>query len=334
MELDKDTSDASRLSSHVEDEINLLDYLIVLLKRKKLIISITLGAAVITAIISIIMTPIYRAETKILPPQTGSSSIAVGLLSQMAGVPEIASTALGLKTPGDLYVGMVKSRTVADRIIDRFNLMELYKAEYREDARKQLIEDVLKDEIDKNTGIITIGVEDKDAKRAADMANAFVEELRNLTKGLAVTEAAQRRLFFEEQLKDTKMALIKAEEEMQGFQEKTGVLQVDAQAKAVIEGIANLRAQIASKEVQLRVMRTYSTPQNPDLQRAEDELKGLKAELGKLEAKGGSGYDPLMPTGRMPEVGTEYVRKLRDLKFYEDLYELLTKQYEAAKLDE
>src|SRR3989304_7763979 len=170
MELDKDTSDASRLSSHVEDEINLLDYLIVLLNRKKLIISITIGAAVITAIISIIMTPIYRAETKILPPQTGSSSIAVGLLSQMAGVPEIASTALGLKTPGDLYVGMVKSRAVADRIIDRFNLMELYKAEYREDARKQLIEDILQAETDKDSGIISIGVEDKDPKRAADMA--------------------------------------------------------------------------------------------------------------------------------------------------------------------
>jgi len=130
------------------------------------------------------------------------------------------------------------------------------------------------------------------------------------------------------------MALVKAEEEMQGFQEKTGALQVDAQTKAVIEGIAMLRAQIAAKEVQLKVMRTYATAQNPDFQRAEDELNGLKAELGKLEAKGGSGHDTIIPTGRMPEVGTEYVRKLRDLKFYEDLYELLTKQYEAAKLDE
>ncbi|MFH1701927.1 MAG: Wzz/FepE/Etk N-terminal domain-containing protein [Nitrospirota bacterium] len=330
---DKDTSDASRLTSNVEDEINLLDYLIVLLKRKKLIISITLGAAVITAIISFIMTPIYRAETRILPPQTGSSSIALSMLTQMSGAQGITES-LGLKTSSDLYVGMLKSRTIADRIIDRFNLIELYKADYREDARKELLEDVLGAETDKNSGIITISVDDKDPKRSAGMANAFIEELKNLTKGLAVTEASQRRLFFEEQLKDTKMALVKAEEEMQGFQEKTGALQVDAQTKAVIEGIAMLRAQIAAKEVQLRVMRTYATAQNPDFQRAEDELKGLKAELGKLEAKGGSGHDTIIPTGRMPEVGTEYVRKLRDLKFYEDLYELLTKQYEAAKLDE
>lgn len=330
---DEDTSDASRLTSNVEDEINLLDYLIVLLKRKKLIISITLGAAAITAIISLIMTPIYRAETRILPPQTGSSSIAVGMLSQMSGAQGITES-LGLKTPSDLYIGMLESRTIADRIIDRFNLMELYKAEYREDARKELFEDALEAETDKDTDIITIDVEDKDPKRAADMANAFVEELKNLTKGLAVTEASQRRLFFEEQLKDTKMALVKAEEEMQGFQEKTGALQVDAQTKAIIEGIAMLRAQIAAKEVQLKVMRTYATAQNPDLQRAEDELNGLKAELGKLEAKGGSGHDSLIPTGRIPEIGTEYIRKLRDLKFNETLYELLAKQFEAAKLDE
>jgi tyrosine-protein kinase Etk/Wzc len=337
MKQDEDRSDASPLTSQVEDEINLLDYLIVLLKHKKLIVGITLGVAAITAIIVFfIMTPIYRAETRILPPQTGSSSIALSMLSQVAGSAGAQSLteSLGLKSPSDLYVGMLESRTVADKIIDRFNLMELYKADYREDARKELLEDVINAETDSNSSIITIDVDDKDPKRAADMANAFVEELKNLTKGLAVTEASQRRLFFEEQLKDTKMALVKAEEGMQGFQEKTGALQVDEQTKAVIEGIAMLRAQIAAKEVQLRVMRTYATAQNPDLQRAEDELKGLKVELDKLEATGGSGHDPIIPTGRMPEVGTEYVRKLRDLKFYEDLYELLTKQYEAAKLDE
>jgi tyrosine-protein kinase Etk/Wzc len=337
MQKDKDTSDDLPLTSQVEDEINLLDYLIVLLKRKNLIIGITLGVAAITAIIVFfIITPMYVAETRILPPQTGSSSIALSMLSQTAGVAGAQSLteSLGLKSPSDLYIGMLKSRTVADKIIDRFNLMKLYDADYREDARKQLLEDVINAETDSDSSIITIDVEDKDPKRAADMANAFVEELKNLTKGLAVTEASQRRLFFEDQLKDTKMALVKAEEEMQGFQEKTGALQVDAQTKAIIDGIAMLRAQIAAKEVQLRVMRTYATAQNPDLQRAEDELKGLKAELGKLEATGGSGHDPIIPTGRMPEVGTEYARKLRDLKFYEDLYELLTKQYEAAKLDE
>jgi uncharacterized protein involved in exopolysaccharide biosynthesis len=323
-----------QIQQREDDEINLLDYLIVLAKRKRLIIGITLSIAIITAIISLLIPSVYRAETKILPPQQSSSSLTIGMLSQIAGVPEIAGSALGLKTPGELYIGMLKSRTVADSIIDRFNLMKLYDAKYREDARKELIEDALGATSDKKSGIITISVEDKDPKRAADMANTFVEELKNLTRGLAITEAAQRRLFFEEQLKDTKVALIKAEEDMKGFQEKTGALQVEEQAKAVIESIANLRAQIAAKEVEIKVMKTFSTPQNPDLQMAEESLRGMKVELNKLEAKGGTNPDPLMPAGRMPAVGTDYIRKLRDLKYNETLYELLAKQYEIAKIDE
>ena len=310
-----------------EDEINLFDYLIVLLKRKRLIMGITFGAAIITAIISLIMPPIYRGETKILPPQQGSS-MATQFLSQLG------SAAVGIKTPNDLYIGLLKSRLVLDGVIDRFKLMELYKTKSRENARRGLA-DTLKARDDKKSGIITIGVEDKDPKRAADMANAFVEELKNMNKGLAVTEAGQRRLFFEEQLKDTKEALIKAEDSMEGFQERTGAIKIDEQAKAVIEGIANLRAQIAAKEVGLKVMRTYATPQNPDIQRAEEELRGMREQLGRLETRsGGHNPDPLMPTGRIPALGTEYIRKLREFKYQEALYEILLKQYEAARLDE
>ena len=311
------------------DEINLLDYLIVIAKRKKLIIAITMSVAIVTAIISFIMTPIYRAEARILPPQQGSSSMASQLLNQFGGVAAFA----GVKTSNDLYMEMLKSRTVLDHIIDRFNLMELYKAERRGDAKNSLVKALVTKD-DKKSGILIIGVEDKDPKRAADMANAFVEELKNFTKGLAVTEAASRRLFFEEQLKDTKEALIKSEESLRGFQERTGAIRIDEQAKAVIESIAQLRAQIAAKEVELKVMRTYSTPNNPDLQKTEETLKGLKVELSKLEMRSGSGPDPLMPVGRVPTIGIEYSRKLRDFKFNEALYELLTKQYEAAKLDE
>ena len=321
----------------MSDEINLLDYLVVLLKRKRLIMGITFGAAIITAIISLIMPPIYRAETKILPPQQGSS-MATQFLSQLGSAAGLVGGAVGgavgIKTPNDLYIGLLKSRLVLDGVIDRFKLMELYKTKSRENARRGLA-DTLKARDDKKSGIITIGVEDKDPKRAADMANAFVEELKNMNKGLAVTEAGQRRLFFEEQLKDTKEALIKAEDSMEGFQERTGAIKIDEQAKAVIEGIANLRAQIAAKEVGLKVMRTYATPQNPDIQRAEEELRGMREQLGRLETRsGGHNPDPLMPTGRIPALGTEYIRKLREFKYQEALYEILLKQYEAARLDE
>lgn len=315
------------------DEINLLDYLIVLLKRKRLILGITFGAAIITAIVSLITPPIYKAETKILPPQQSSSS-AAQLLSQFGGAAGLVGGAVGIKTTNDLYIGLLKSRPVLDRIIERFRFMELYKTKSHEDARLVLV-GALKTQDDKKSGIITIGVEDKDPKRAAELANAFVEELGNLNNVLAVTEAAQRRFFFEEQLKDTKEALIKSEESIKGFMERTGAIKIDEQAKAVIEGIAQLRAQIAAKEVQLKVMRTYATPQNPDIQRTEEELRGLREQLSKLEVRTShNNPDTLMTTGRIPSLGTEYIRKLREFKYNEALYEILLKQYGAAKLDE
>ncbi len=317
---------------HDEDGINFLDYLIVLARRKKLIIGITMGAAVITAIISLIVSPIYQAETKILPPQQQAS----GMASQLQAIGQMSAGlglgSLGLKNPGDLYMGMLKSRPVLDRIIERFDLMNLYEAKYHVDARLKLLR-VLNVRDDKKSSIITVNVEDKDPKRAADMTNAFIEELKNLNKGLSVTEASQRRLFFEEQLKDAKMALSKAEEAMKGFQEKTGAVRMEAQAYAVVGSISQVRAQIAAKEVQLRVMRTYSTAQNPDLQRVMEELKGLQAQLAGLESRN-SGRDGVASAGSITSAGTEYIRKLRDLKFNEMLYELLLKQYEAAKLDE
>ena len=316
-----------------DDEINLLDYLIILLKHKKLIIGSTCGIAVITTIICLILPPVYQAETRVLPPQQSSTSLAAMIAGGIGGT-DITSSLIGLKTPAELYIGMVESRTVLDRIINRFDLMKLYDKKHRIDTEKEILDDILEAAVDSKSGLIIISIEDKDPKRAADMANAFVDELKNLSKGLAVTEAAQRRLFFEEQLKDTKTSLMKAEEAMESFQEKTGALQVEDQAKAVIESIAALRAQIAAKEVEIKVMKTYSTPNDPDLQRSEEAIRGLKAEQNKLEVKSGSGHDPLMPTGRMPEVGIEYERKLRDVKFNETLFELLTKQYEAAKLDE
>jgi uncharacterized protein involved in exopolysaccharide biosynthesis len=313
-------------------ERNINELTAILARQKKLIGCITAGAAIISLVISLLMTPIFRAETKILPPQQGSSNIAMQLLNQMGGFANLAPNALGMKNQNDMYIGILRSRTVYDRIIDRFGLMKLYKAKYREDARKDLAKAMTAKS--GKDGMIVATVEDPDPKRASDMANAFVEEMVGVSKGLAITEAAQRRLFFEEQLKDVKISLTRAEEGIKGFQEKTGALKIDDQAKAVIQGIGNLRAQIAAREVQYKVAQTFATPQNPDLQRIEEELRGLKAELNKLEQKGGNNHDPLMPTGRMPSVGMEYLRKLRDVKYNETLYELMAKQYEMAKLDE
>jgi uncharacterized protein involved in exopolysaccharide biosynthesis len=313
-------------------DISVAELVTILFKYKKLIGGISAGAAVVSLAISLLMTPIFRAETKILPPQQSSSSIASQLMNQMGGFANLATSSLGMKSQNDMYIGIIRSRTVFDRIIDRFGLMKLYDVKFREDARRKLARAL--NAASGKDSMIVIAVDDRDPKMAADMANAFVEEMIGVSRGLALTEAAQRRLFFEEQLKDVKMALARAEEGIKGFQEKTGALKIDDQARAVIQGIGNLRAQIAAREVQYKVAQTFATPQNPDLQRIEEELRGLKAELNKLEQKGGNGPDPLMPTGRMPSVGMEYIRKLRDVKYNEILFELLAKQYEMAKMDE
>lgn len=328
---DKEPLHTSERTSHTDDGVNLLDYLIVLAKRKKLILGITLGAAIITALISLAIQPVYRAETKVLVPQQQSSR-AAQMLSQLGAAAGLAEGGIGIKTTNDLYIVLLESRTILDRIIDRFDLMKGYRAESREAVRNAL-GGALEAQDDKKSSMMIIAFEDKDPKRAADIANAFVEELKIFNKGLAVTEASQRRLFFEEQLKDAETGLAKAEESMKDFQEKSGAVKIDAQATAVIEGISQLRAQIAAKEIQMRVMKTYATSQNPEIQRAEEELKGLREQFARLES-GNANRSSMVPAGSIPSIETEYIRKMRDLKFNETLYELFLKQYEAAKLDE
>ena len=316
-----------------EDEIDLTELFRALSRRRRLILGITAASAAVAVVVSLLLPVYYKAETRILPPQDKGSNLAAQLMGQAGGLIALAGGAAGGKSQGELFVAMTKSRTVLDRMVDRFDLMKLYKGKYREDARKSLV-GVLKVLEDRKSGIISLTVEDRDPKRAADMANAFVEELKSLAGGLALSEAGQRRMFFEDQLRQTKVSLANAEEEVKGFQQRTGMFQVDAQARAIIEGIARLRAGIAVKEVEAKVLRSFATAQNPDLQRVEEEIRALRIELEKVETSKGHGIDPLMPSGRIPEVGTEYLRKLRQLKYNETIFELLSKQYELAKLDE
>jgi tyrosine-protein kinase Etk/Wzc len=334
-----------KLESHTvprEDEIDLAFLFRALSRRARLIFGITAASAVVAVVVSLLLPNYYKAETRILPPTEKGGNLAAQLLGQGgAGLIGLASGVAGVKSQGELFVEIMKSRTVLDRIVDRFDLLSLYRSDlfnlgkkrYRQDARKRLLELIAIRE-DRKSGIIILTVEDREPKRAAEMANAFVEELKSLRGGLAISEAGQRRMFFEEQIQHTKVSLTRAEEEIKGFQQRTGMFQVDAQARAIIEGIARLRAAIAVKEVEAKVLRSFATAQNPDLQRVEEEIRALRLELEKVETSKGHGFDPLMPSARVPEMATEYLRKLRQLKYNETLYELLSKQYELAKLEE
>jgi len=315
-----------------ETKPTLIDYLIVILKWKRVVAGITLSFVAIAALVVFLIPPVYVARTRILPPDSDNASSSAQLLSQLGGA-GFPGALLGKKSMNDLYAGLLQSRTVLDRMVDRFHLTEVYKVKYREDARSRL-QAALLIANDRKSGVISIGVADRDRKRAALMANALVEELKRLTQELALTEASQRRLFFEEKLKEAKETMVRSEEAMKGFQEETGAIEMKEQAKAIIESVAKLRAEIASKQVQLKVIRTYSMPQNPDLQKTEEELRGMREQLGRLEGRGGTNPAVLLSSGNVPAAGTGYVRKMRDLKYSETLFELLAKQYEVAKMDE
>jgi uncharacterized protein involved in exopolysaccharide biosynthesis len=309
-----------------------LDVLIFLARHRRVLVLAPLGAAIAAAAISLMLPNMYASVTKILPPQQNQSTAAL-LLSQLGSIASLPGSPLNIKNPNDLYVGMLKSRTVADNLVARFGLKELYDRETLQDTRRELEERTTISH--GRDGIITIRFEDRDRKRAADVANGYAEELYNLTQTLAVTEAGHRRLFMEKQLKLTREGLSEAELALKKTQETTGLIKIDEQGRAIIEAVANLRAQIAAKEVEAGSMRLFATEHNPGYLRVQQEIGGLRSELARLEKTNrAGGGDIFIPTGRVPAAGLEYLRRLREVKYYESVFELLAKQFEIAKIDE
>ena len=316
-----------------EKEIDMIDFLLLLARNKASILKLTVAATVVAVIVSFVLPKTYTATTTILPPEQSQSSASL-LLGQVGILNALSSSDLGLKSPGDLFVAMLRSRSIEDNIIDKFDLRREYGVKHYQDARKKLESRTNISAGDE--GLISVSVTDRDPKRAADLANAYVEDLHTMNSDLAVSEASQRRLFYEQKLDTEREQLSQAELALKQAQEKTGLLQPDAQAKAIIQSVADMRAQVAIKEVQLGAMRTYATKDNPDLRRAEQELAGLRAQLAKMERNTGeSGNGNVeLPTRQLPQAELEYIRRARDLKYHEALYEFLSKQLEAARLDE
>lgn len=314
------------------NEIHLLDILTALARQKKILFTVPLITGVLAIAAAFLIKPTFSSTAVILPPQQQSSGVSA-MLGQLGGLAGAAGGITGLKNPNDLYVAMLQSRTIADKLISHFDLKTRFEVETLDEARKKL--DGMATAASDKAGTISVLVEDKDPKFAAELANAFVSELSNLTKGLAITDAAQRRLFFEKQLIAVKDDLANAEIALRKTQESTGMLQLDGQVQGIIRNVAQLEGTIAAKEVQLNAMRSFATNNNPDLQRLQGEIQGYQAQLEKLKtgrlSKDG---DLMVPTGKIPEVGIEYVRSLRNVKYQETIFELLSKQYELAKIDE
>jgi tyrosine-protein kinase Etk/Wzc len=314
-------------------EVDAIAVLQVLANHKMRILKVTLAAALLALIVSLLLPKMYTATTTVLPPQQNQST-ATAMLGQLGAIAGLRSADLGLQNSDDLFVAMLHSRTIEDNLIDRFDLRRVYWVKQYQAARKTLegrSKIVAGDE-----GLISVSVTDRDPKRAADMANAYVDELHELNGKLAITEAGQRRVFYQQQLDAEREALSQAEVALRQVQEKSGLIQPDAQGRAIVSAVADMRAQVAIHEVQLQAMRSYATENNPDVKRAQQELAGLRGQLAKLERNTGElGNGNLqVPTRQLPAVELEYLRELRDVKYHEALYEFLGKQLEAARIDE
>ena len=303
-----------------DDEISLLDLLQTIVDNLRLLVLGPLAVGIAALGISFLIPPTYTAKTQFLPPQQQQSA-AASMLASLGSLGGLAGAAAGLKNPADQYIAYMKSNSVKDALIDRFKLMDRYDVELREDVRKTLDEKVRiasgKD------GLISVEFDDKAAKFAADVANAYVEELRTVLGRLAVTEAQQRRLFFEKQLSQAKDKLTVAEQALKATGISDSVLK--SNPASAVAGIAVLKAQINAQEVKVGAMRGYLAETAPDFKQAMNELANLRAQLAKqdnADAKGGQ-------TGQ-----GDYISRYRDFKYYETLFELFAKQYEIARVDE
>ena len=322
-----------------QTEVSALDVLVLLLEHKRFIVLFVLGAALLASVVALLLPVRYEAKTVLLPPAQ-NSSISSTLIGQLGGLGSLGSLAslagggLGIKNPADMYISFLTSRTVEDAMIQRYGLMKEYHRKRMSDTRKEF-EHRTTAVAGTKDGLIRISVEDRDPKRAAELANGYVEEFRRLSASLAITEAARRRLFFEQQVQQSKDKLTEAEEAMSKTEQSTGVLQIDSQARALIESAAILRAEVVAKQVQIEGMRSFATDDNPNLILAKQELAALQSQLTHVAAsQSDTGSDINLSKGRVTQSGMEYLRRYRDLKYQESVFELLAKQFEIAKLDE
>ena len=314
--------------------IDVLDILLVLARDRLRIALVTLIFLLLGAAVSFLfLKPTFTATATILPPQQQQSS-ASALLGQLSSLAGLGGAGGLLKNPADIYVAMIMSRSSADDLIHRFHLQSVYKTKTMEDTRKAFKSHVTT-EMTKD-GVIEIDVKDHDPQRASDLANGLVSGLYHLTSTLAITEAAQRRLFFYQQMQAEKTALAAAQEDLRKTQEKTGLIQLSDQAAEIIRNVADLRAQIVSREVDLQAMRTYATDQNPDVTRLQQQIDTLQKQLTTME-NNQRRIQPgniQLPTVQVPKAGLEYANKFREVTFHTTLLTLLFKEYEAARIDE
>lgn len=301
-----------------DDSMSLGEMVAALRERLVLLTVAPLLAGALALGITYLIAPTFTAVITFMPPQQSQSGVASALaaLGPLAG---LAGGAVGATNTGDRYVALMQSATVSDRLIERFKLMEVYESKFRVDARKALSSSV-RISLGKKDGLIKVEVDDTSPQRAADIANRYVDELREVTAGLAVTEAQQRRKFFEQELQQSRERLVQAQQALQASGFNPGALK--AEPKAAAEGYARLKAEVTAAEVRLQVTRSSLTDSAPEVRQQQATLTALREQLARTAQ------------ATAPAGGPDYIGRYRDFKYQETLFDLYARQFELARVDE
>ncbi len=298
------------------EEVSLLDLALVVAENLRLLILGPLAVGLLALGISFSITPTFTAKALIMPPFQSQSAAAAALQS----IGALAGVSSGVRNPSDQYVALMQSVTVEDRIVERFKLMELYEVKYKAQARKRL-EELSRITSSRKDNLISVEVDDEDPQRAADLANAYVDELKRLTTEIAVTEAQQRRVFFEEQLKLASKKFDAAQRALQAAGINEGAA-IRANPGAAAGRYAQLRAEVTATELRIQAMKAYLAESSPEVRLAQNQLQVLRGQLVQYERA-----DPVGSQG-------DYFERAREFKYQEALYDLLVRQLEIARLDE
>lgn len=340
---ESDAAETTMILERLDTQDDALVNLRLLWEHRRFLLRAATYALLTSALIAFIVPVRYESVTRLMPPE-GQSGSGLGMLAAMAGraggtgLSGIAGDLLGVKNSGALFIGILGSQTVQDRLIEKFNLRQVYGTSKLEDARERLAQHTSISE-DRKSGIITIGVTDHDPKRAAAMAQAYVVELDRLVSQVSTSSARRERIFLGERLQDVKAELDSAAKNFSEFASKNTAIDIPAQGKAMVEAAATLQGQLIAAGSELSGLQQIYTANNVrvrSLQARVNELHQQLDKLGGTDMSGGAkGDNSLYPSIRkLPILGVTYADLFRQTKIQETVYELLTQQYELAKVEE
>ena len=320
MTLKNESSDGSFVADEDHSSISILDFLLTLADNLRLLVLGPIFVAVFVFAGTFLIAPIFTAKAVFLPPQQ-QQSMASSMLASLGALGGLAGAATGLKNPNDQYISFMRTNAVVDALINRFELQKRYELESREKTRKAV--EINSRIVSGKDNLIAVEFDDEDPAFAAEVANAYVDELSKFINRLAVTEAQQRRVFFAKQLEAAKNDLTKAQQLLAGS--GVSVAALNANPSTALEGPSRLRAQVTAQEVKLASMRSYLTDSAPEFRQAQAELSALRGQLAKAEQA-----QPENQTGNT----NDYIAKYREFKYQETLFDLFSRQFELAKVDE